>query len=183
MKLNIVIAVVVGTVFHTQSHAQGTADIRPEDADIQFSRVMRHKDGTTSRLLRTPNNEVLEKKTYMPGASTHCMRTVYRLDRRGNLLGCQIYDGLDQMLFKSRYGYDPSTGLLHEEQMFDARVKNLTPDGKNEMPIRRFIYTFDANGKPNKPIQIVLRPGRSADELYAQPSGLDSKLQPFSPDK
>jgi len=172
------IAFVVGIFCQVHSHAQGTAEVKAEDADIQFSRVMRHKDGTTSRLLRTPNNEVLEKKTYMPGATTPCMRTVYRLDRRGNLLGCQIYDGLDQMLFKSRYGYDPETGLLSEEQMFDARVKNLTPDGKEEMPIRRFIYTFDANGKPNKPIQIILRPGRTAEEVFTQPSGLDSKLQP-----
>ena len=182
MKRCAYIVFAIGIFFHAPTHAQGSADIKPEDANIQFSRVMRHKDGSTSRLLRTPNNEVLEKKTYRPGASTHCMRTVYRLDRRGNLLGCQIYNGLDQMLFKSRYGYDPATGLLREEQMFDARVKNLTPDGKAEMPIRRFIYTFDANGKANKPIQIILKPGRTADEIFSQPSGLDSKHAPIPTD-
>jgi hypothetical protein len=179
MNRKSIITLLLGVLFHANCHSQGAADVKVEDADIQFSRIMRHKDGTTSRMVRNPQKEVLEKLTYQAGATTHCMRTVYRLDRRGNLLGCQIYNGLDQMLFKSRYGYDPATGLLHEEQMFDARVKNLTPDGKEEMPIRRFIYTFDANGKANKPIQIILRPGRTADEIFSRPSGLDSKLQPL----
>ena len=59
-----------------------------------------------------------------------------------------------------------------EEQLFDARVKRLDPTGQYEMPVRRFLYTYDANGKQNKPISIVLRPGRTADEMYARPSAL-----------
>lgn len=166
-----------------KSPAQVSNDLSAADADKQFSRVMRHKDGTTSHFLRTPSDEILEKKTYQAGSSHHCMRTVYRMDRKGNPLGCQIYDGLNTMLFKSRYGYDRETGRLVEEQMFDARVKRFTADGKNEMPVRRFIYTYDANGKMNKPIAIVLRPGRRADEVYAQPSGLTEDMYKDEPSK
>jgi hypothetical protein len=41
------------------------------------------------------------------------------------------------------------------------------------MPVRRFIYTYDANGKQNKPISIVLRPGKTSEEVYARPSALE----------
>ena len=44
--------------------------------------------------------------------------------------------------------------------MFDSRVKNRDPDTGKEMPVRRFIYTYDAQGNRSKPISIVLKPGR-----------------------
>jgi hypothetical protein len=153
--------------------AQVSNDIDPtKAADSQYVRVMRNQDGSTSVFKRSPNNEVLEKRTYN-ASSVLTMLTVYRMDRQGNPLGCKIYDGLKQELFKARYGYDNRTGLLVEEQMFDARVKRLDPAGKEEMPVRRFIYTYDANGKQNKPISIVLRPGKTSEEVYARPSALE----------
>ena len=153
--------------------AQVSNDIDPtKAADSQYVRVMRNQDGSTSVFKRSPNNEVLEKRTYN-ASSVLTMLTVYRMDRQGNPLGCKIYDGLKQELFKARYGYDNRTGLLVEEQMFDVRVKRLDPAGKEEMPVRRFIYTYDANGKQNKPISIVLRPGKTSEEVYARPSALE----------
>ncbi len=154
-------------------HSQVMNDIDPtKAADSQYVRVMRNQDGSTSIFQRSPSNEVLEKRTYNAN-SVLTMLTVYRMDRQGNPLGCKIYDGLKQELFKARYGYDEHTGLLVEEQMFDARVKRMDPTGKREMPVRRFIYTYDANGKQNKPISIVLRPGKTSEEVYARPSALE----------
>ena len=154
--------------------AQVMNDIDPTKAmDSQYVRVMRNQDGSTAVFRRTPSNEVLEKRTFN-ASSVLTMLTVYRMDRQGNPLGCKIYDGLKQELFKARYGYDANTGLLVEEQLFDARVKRLDPTGQYEMPVRRFIYTYDANGKQNKPISIVLSPGKKAEEMYARPSALES---------
>lgn len=154
--------------------SQVMSDIDPTKAtNSQYVRVMRNQDGSTAIFRRTPSNETLEKRTYTSG-SILSMLTVYRMDRDGNPLGCKIYDGLKQELFKARYGYDSDTGRLVEEQLFDARVKRMDPTGQAEMPVRRFIYTYDANGKQNKPISIVLRPGKRAEEMYARPSALQS---------
>jgi hypothetical protein len=161
--------------------AQVMNDIDPNKAkDEQFVRVMRNQDGSTAIFRRTPDNEVLEKRTFSAD-SVLTMLTVYRMDKKGNPLGCKIYDGLKQELFKARYGYDKETGRLVEEQLFDARVKRLDPTGQYEMPVRRFLYTYDANGKQNKPISIVLRPGKTADEMYARPSALTDN--PFDAQK
>lgn len=163
------------------SQAQVMNDIDPTKAkDEQFVRVMRNQDGSTAIFRRTPDNEVLEKRTFSAD-SVLTMLTVYRMDKKGNPLGCKIYDGLKQELFKARYGYDKETGRLVEEQLFDARVKRLDPTGQYEMPVRRFLYTYDANGKQNKPISIVLRPGKTADEMYARPSALTDN--PFDAQK
>lgn len=148
-------------------------DIDPTKAtDTQYVRVMRNQDGSTAIFRRTPSNETLEKRTYN-SSSVLTMLTVYRMDRDGNPLGCKIYDGLKQELFKARYGYHSETGQLLEEQLFDARVKRMDPTGTTEMPVRRFIYTYDANGKQNKPISIVLRAGKKSEEMYARPSALE----------
>jgi hypothetical protein len=168
------LSLIMSTFFCLFSSAQVMNDIDPTKAmDTQYVRVMRNQDGSTAIFRRTPSNEVLEKRTFNAN-SVLTMLTVYRMDRRGNPLGCKIYDGLKQELFKARYGYDKDTGRLVEEQLFDARVRRLDPTGKYEMPVRRFIYTYDANGKQNKPISIVLRPGKTADEMYARPSALES---------
>jgi len=161
--------------------AQIMNDIDPaKAADTQYVRVMRNQDGSTAIFRRTPSNEVLEKRTFdAEGVLT--MLTVYRMDRQGNPMGCKIYDGLKQELFKARYGYDKDNIRLVEEQLFDSRVKRLDPTGAYEMPVRRFLYTYDANGKQNKPICIVLRPGKTADEMYARPSALQQN--PFDKPK
>lgn len=156
--------------------AQATADLNPNEADVQFSRIVKQKDGATSYFLRTPSKELLEKLTYqvtVKGTTELVMKTIYRIDRRGNPLGCQIYDGKQtQMLFKSRYAYDQQ-GLLCAEQMFDARVKHVAEDGETELPVRSFIYTYDANGKQNKPIAIVHKPGKTVEEVYTKPTALE----------
>jgi hypothetical protein len=136
-------------------------------------RVMRHDDGSRTIFTRSPDNRTLTKKTYT-GNGALFLVTIYRMDAHGNPMNCKIYDGQKTEMFKSRYGYRKSDGLLVEEQMFDSRVKRVDPNTGEEMPVRRFIYTYDALGKRSAPISITLTPGKTAEEVYGGPSALDS---------
>jgi len=93
------------------------------------------------------------------------------------MTGCKTYDGQKTELFKTSYGYRKSDGLLVEERMFDSRVKRINPDTGEEMPIRRFIYTYDALGNRSAPFAITLIPGKTAEEVYGNPTAL--KVDPF----
>lgn len=139
-------------------------------------RVMRHDDGSRTIFTRSPDNRTLTKKTYT-GNGALFLVTIYRMDAHGNPMNCKIYDGQKTEMFKSRYGYRKSDGLLVEEQMFDSRVKRVDPNTGEEMPVRRFIYTYDANGKRSAPISITLTPGKTAEEVYGGSSALD--VNPF----
>jgi hypothetical protein len=139
-------------------------------------RVMRHDDGSRTIFTRSPDNRVLTKKTYT-GNGALFLVTIYRMDAHGNPMNCKIYDGQKTEMFKSRYGYRKSDGLLVEEQMFDSRVKRIDPNSGEEMPVRRFIYTYDALGNRSAPISITLTPGKTAEEVYGAPSALD--VNPF----
>jgi hypothetical protein len=168
-------------VFISAGEAQIMNDIDPAKArDGQFVRVTRNQDGSKTILRRTPNNEVIEKRTFSANGNL-TMLTVYRMDKNGNPMNCQIYDGLKQQLFKARYGYDANTGLLVEEQLFDTRVKFKDPTTGEESPVRRFIYTYDANGKANMPMSIVLRPGKMANDVFLNQSSHLGK-NPFKKD-
>jgi len=139
-------------------------------------RVTRHDDGGRTVFIRSPDQRTLTKRTF--GANRNLtMITVYRMDDNGNPLSCRIYDGQRQELYKASYGYHRETGQLIEERMFDARVKRIDPATGREMPVRRFIYTYDAQGNRNRPIAINLLPGRTAEEVFqVGPSALEEKL-------
>ncbi|MCW1885753.1 hypothetical protein OKA04_13515 [Luteolibacter flavescens] len=147
-----------------------------------YASVKTNKDGSREFFERTRDMTVITKKTVSPEGRP-VLKTVYRLSPEGNPLTCDIFDGKGVRLFKSRYGYDPKPGLTYgkliEEQMFDARVKRTGPAGK-EIPVRRFIYTYDALGNRNAPIAITLRPGKYADEVFG-PSALE--FDPFDGQK
>lgn len=162
--------------------AQHVEDLRVgEEVDGPHVRVLRGEDGSRTVFKRTPDNRTLTKRMFSAQGSL-VLITIYRMDTQGNPRSCKIYDGKNTELFKVRYGYDRDTGQLMEEQMFDSRVRHLNPGDGSEMPVRRFIYTYDANGQRSKPVAIVLTPGRTADELYGAPSALESN--PFdSPPK
>jgi len=139
-------------------------------------RVMRHDDGSRTVFTRSPDNKVLTKKTFTANGALFLV-TIYRMDANGNPMNCKIFDGKKNEMFKSRYGYRKSDGLLVEEQMFDSRVKRTDPNSGEEMPVRRFIYTYDALGNRSAPISITLTPGKTAEEVYGGPSALD--VNPF----
>jgi len=142
-----------------------------------FVRVKMNEDGSRTIFRRSPDNRTLIKKTYSGNGVLRGL-TVYRMDKAGNPRGCKIYDGQKNELFKVGYGYDKNWGRLVEERMFDSRVKNIDPDTGKEMPVRRFIYTYNAQGGRSKPISIVLRPGAKAEDIYGSgPSAY--KKNPF----
>jgi hypothetical protein len=145
--------------------ATALADVPGLEVKGPYASVKTNKDGSREYFSRTRDMRTITKQT--KGADgTLRLTTVYRLSPQGNPLTCDIFDGKGQRLFKSRYGYDPKPGLtfgkLVEEQMFDARVKRADAGG-NEIPVRRFLYTYDARGK-------------AAEEVYG-PSALE--FDPF----
>jgi hypothetical protein len=148
-----------------------------------YASVKTNKDGSREYFERTHDMTVITKKTVSPEGQP-VLKTVYRLSPQGNPLTCDIFDGKGVRLFKSRYGYDPKQGLTYgkliEEQMFDARVKRLHPQSGKEIPVRRFIYTYDAQGNRNAPISITTIPGKTADEVFG-PSALE--FDPFDGQK
>lgn len=135
-------------------------------------RVMRHEDGSRTMFTRSPDNRTLTKKTYTAQGNLFII-TVFRMDSNGNPLGCKILDGKQQELFKVSYGYHKETGQLMEERMFDSRSVRRDPVTQQPMPVRRFIYTYDAQGRRSVPTSITLIPGRTADEVYGAPSALE----------
>lgn len=138
-----------------------------------FVRVKLNEDGSRTVFRRSPDNRTLTKKTYSANGILRLL-TVYRMDKNGNPRGCKISDGQGTELFKVGYGYDKTWGRLVEERMFDSRVKNIDPDSGQEMPVRRFIYTYDAQGNRSKPLSFVLKPGATAEDVYgAGPSAYE----------
>jgi hypothetical protein len=157
------------------SACSATADFQAVDGPNV--RVMRHDDGSRTIFSRSPDARTLTKKTYS-GKGALFLVTVYRMDAQGNPMNCKIYDGRKNEMFKSRYGYRKSDGKLVEEQMFDSRVKRMDPNTGEEMPVRRFFYTYDALGNRSAPISITLTPGKTAEEVYGKPTVLD--VDPFN---
>lgn len=157
------------------------ADVPGLEVKGPYSSIKRNKDGSYEEFSRTPDATTITKKL-KDAAHTLRTTTVYRVSKEGNPLTCDIFDGKGTRLFKSRYGYDKRKGLtqgkLLEEQMFDARVTRKDPQTGQEMPIRRFIYTYDARGNAYAPIAINLIPGKMAEDVFgAGPSGL--QFDPF----
>jgi hypothetical protein len=148
------------------------------DVKGPYASVKTNKDGSREYFSRTRDMRSITKQTKSADGTLR-MTTVYRLSPQGNPLTCDIFDGKGTRLFKSRYGYDPKPGLTYgklvEEQMFDARVKRTDESGR-EIPVRRFLYTYDAQGNRNAPISITIVPGKTAEEVFG-PSALE--FDPF----
>ena len=137
-------------------------------------RVMRHEDGSRTLFRRTPDNRTLTKRKFSANGVL-LMLTVYRMDSNGNPIGCKIYDGRNQLLFKVSYGYRRSDGQLVEERMFDARVIRKDPATGQEMPIQKVCYVYDAQGNRSAPIVFNLLPGKTFEEAFGvKSSALES---------
>lgn len=138
-------------------------------------RYMKHKDGSRSVFIRSPDNKTLTKKTFSAnGVLT--MLTTYKMDANQNPLGCKIRDGLGTEMFKVSYGYHRVTGQLVEELMYDSRVKRVNPNNPDkEMPVQRIVYVYDAEGKRSPPIVFNLLPGQTFEEVFGvKSSALES---------
>ena len=140
-------------------------------------RVMRHEDGSRTMFTRAPDDRTLTKKKYSAnGVLT--MLTIYRMDSNANPIGCKIFDGQNQLLYKVSYGYRKSDGQLVEERMFDARVTRRDKDTGKEMPVQRICYLYDAQGNRSAPIVYNLLPGKTMEQVFGvKSSALD--VNPF----
>lgn len=157
--------------------ALGVLSVNAEEAgfdsvDGPNVRVMRHDDGSRTIFVRSPDNRTLTKRTFSSQGTVN-MVTIYRMDKNANPTGCKIFDGNGNELYKFGYGYNKNNGRLAEERMFDSRVKRIDPKTGNEMPVRRFIYSYDALGNRSAPIAITLIPGLYAENFFGAPSALE----------
>jgi len=152
-----------------------------DPADKNSVRIMQNEDGTYTEFRRSPDERVIERRTYgdRPGGGGDRvlrMLIVYRKDIHGKLRSGIVYDGAGNKLYRIVYGYHKSDGNLVAEDMYDARVKRtktLTdPVTKKpfekEYPVRYLRYRYDAQGRQMKPIVICLPAGKTAEELFGK---------------
>lgn len=133
-------------------------------------RLMRNVDGSTTQFRRDLNNTTLEKSTFVEkqnGEKVIRTKTLYIRDKKGRLRNGVIEDGQRVKLYKIRYGYDPSTGKLIAENMYDARVirRNDPSNPNKETPVRALRYSYNAQGQRSKPVVYVGVAGKTAQEL------------------
>lgn len=141
------------------------------EAEGPFVRVKRNEDGTRTVFEREEDKKTMVKKTFdQKGNLT--LRTVYRMDRNGNPLLCNIYDGLGNRLYKTKFGYSkrpgPTFGKLVLELLYDTRVKRIDPATREEMPVHKFIYSYNADGSANLPVGITMIKGKTAEEVFGR---------------
>lgn len=106
-------------------------------------------DGTRILWIRDTSGRTLNQYNFASDG-TLSLRAIYRIDASGSPLTCNIIDGQKTELFKVRYGYRKSDGMLVEEQIFDSRLKRLDGEGR-ELPVRRIFHVVDtATGKPKR---------------------------------
>ncbi len=136
-----------------------------EAVDGPNVRVLRLEDGSRAVFVRSPNGRVLTKKTFSANGVV-TMVTIYKMDSGGNPLGCKIFDGSKNELFKVSYGYHKNTGLLEQERMFDSRVVRKDPRTGNEMPVQIIRYLYDGEGKRSAPMVFNLLPGKTFEQVF-----------------
>jgi len=174
-----ILAVAVGLLVSPCGNAQ-QPDKDFDAVDGPNVRVMRHQDGSRTLFSRAPDSKTLTKRKFAANGVLS-MLTVYRMDSNANPIGCRIYDGRKQLLFKVSYGYRRSDGQLVEERMFDARVVRKDPETGKEMPIQRVCYVYDAQGKRSAPIVFNLLPGKTFEEVFGVKSSA-LETNPFKDD-
>jgi hypothetical protein len=159
-----ILAVVAGLVVSVSCNAkEPSKDL--EEVDGPNVRVMRHGDGSRTMFTRAPDDRTLTKKKFSAnGVLT--MLTIYRMDTNGNPIGCKIYDGQNELLYKVSYGYRKSDGQLVEERMFDARVTRRDKDTGKEMPVQRICYLYDTQGNRSAPLVYNLLPGKTFEQVF-----------------
>ncbi|MDA7882422.1 hypothetical protein N9A94_08980 [Akkermansiaceae bacterium] len=145
------------------------------------------QDGSYVVFERTPDDQKLIKTTRDVNDVIK-MRALYYRNKKGFLTLGRIFDGQGNQLWRVRYGYDKTTGLLVAEDMFDERVKFHFPDKVDakgnlvEMPVRRIYYFYDADGNQSKAIALVPNKGAKAEDVFPGKKK-KSELDHFQEDK
>ena len=175
------IILLIASLMTISSLNAAVSDLAGVNAPKNNVRIMHNENGTYTEFRRSPDQRIIERRTYgdRPGGGgdrvLH-MLIVYRKDAYGKLRSGIVYDGAGTKLYRIVYGYHKRDGNLVAEDMFDARVKRtktLTdPVTKKpfeqEYPVRYLRYRYDAQGRQMKPIVICLPAGKRAEELFGK---------------
>ncbi|MEM6911606.1 MAG: hypothetical protein AAF555_08470 [Verrucomicrobiota bacterium] len=100
-------------------------------------RIVIHPDGNRTEILRNVNDRSLTTITRDPDGNIVKKQT-YFLDAQGREKRAAIYDPTGNLLFHVLFEYDPYSGKLVEEGMYN-RDKEL---------VRLVKHRYDANGQP-----------------------------------
>ena len=177
----LLIAALMASVMVMSNLNAAVSDLSVVNAPKNNVRIMHNEDGTYTEFRRSPDERIIERRTYgdRPGGGgdrvLH-MLIVYRKDAYGKLRSGIVYDGAGTKLYRIVYGYHKREGNLVAEDMFDARVKRTKtmtdPVTKKpyeqEYPVRYLRYRYDAQGRQMKPIVICLPAGKRAEELFGK---------------
>ncbi len=159
---------ILGLILAANVFAQGLPGI---GIDGPFVRVKRNDDGSKTVFERGQDERTITKQTFTAGGNL-TLKTVYRLDKQGNPLKCDIYDGLGNRLYKTAFGYSkrpgPTFGKLAQELLYDTRVKRFFPGTDKEMPVHMFVYKYKPDGSPELPIGMTLIKGKTAEEVFGR---------------
>ncbi|MBK1856286.1 hypothetical protein JO972_15050 [Verrucomicrobiaceae bacterium 5K15] len=149
--------------------------------DPQNVRIMRNEDGSFTEFRRSPDERVIERRTYGDrqggnGDRVLRMTVIYRKDKNGKLRSGKIHGGNGQVLYRVVYGYRRSDGKLVAEDMFDARQKRgdyvINPKSQKpefkEKPVRCLRHRYDAQGRQLKPIVVCAPAGKTAEKLFGK---------------
>lgn len=128
-----------------------------QDGEINL-RFITNEDGSRTEFHRMGDPLTLIKKTRNKSGVLVSV-TVYTLNASGDQVSAEIYDAQKTKLYNVVYGYDKKSGQMVEEQIWDAQVKRISKDTGQEIPVRRFIYSYDAQGRQQRPVSLTLIPG------------------------
>lgn len=139
-------------------------------------------NGTYVEFKRDPEDRKLVKTTKDANGSVLMTSTYFRNDK-GFLTAGRIHDGMGTALYRVRYGYSAKTGQLIAEEMFDAQTERYFPGTRQEMPLRRIYYFYDAQGNQSKAISLVPRKGKMAQEVFDSKNSTRPDQNPFDQEK
>ena len=151
------------------------------DSNTSSVRIMRNEDGSFTEFKRSPDQRILERRTFAErqggaGDRALIMTIIYRKDKHGKLRSGKIRSANGELLYRVVYGYHRISGNLVAEDMFDARQKRgkvvTDPQTKQpvfkEEPVRYIRHRYDAQGKQLKPIVISTPAGKTAEDLFGK---------------
>ncbi len=132
-------------------------------------RVTRHPDGAQAIYKRQAGQPGMLCMTYSASGKLAAINE-YIEGKYGQLVGCVIYNGKRDVIYKVSYGYDQNARLI-EERMFAH------PSGEL---VQRVIYKYDAEGNRSKPVIISLNRNQNAQQISPT---MHSEVQGMSRDK
>ena len=126
-------------------------------ADYSDPNIRTNLEDDGSRILWIRSEDLLRVFRFELSSSGNISsKREYRIDRKGNPMKCRIFDNTNTEVFKARYGYRMTDGLLVEEQIFDSKNKHLDRQQEEEVPIRRIVYSGELGATDPNPTIIEL---------------------------